>query len=152
MPTSVDTKNPTAVSSYVCARFQVMFPQAELRFLNQLFSDVTDIFTSRHPDFQANDLKYHDFEHTLQATLCMVNLLEARHKAGAEPVLNTRYTELAIASVLLHDSGYQKARSVKSGTGAQFTFMHVLRSCAFAATYLPTLGVTLKEIHTVIAN
>lgn len=127
-----------------------MFPEADLSFLNQLFADVTAIFTGLHPDYQANDLKYHDHEHTLQATVCLVKLLESRHRAGAEPALNMRYTELAIASVLLHDSGYQKARSVKTGTGAQFTFMHVLRSCSFAATYLPTLKVTLKEIHTVI--
>ncbi len=150
MPHPVDTKNPTAVAKYVCERFKNMYPEAKLDFLNQLLSDVTNIFTGKHPDFQANDLKYHDFEHTLQATVCLVTLLASRHATDAEPRLSYRNTELAIASALLHDSGYQMSRSVKTGTGAQFTFMHVLRSCAFAATYLPTINVTLKEIHTVI--
>jgi len=150
MPLSINTKDPIAVAAHVKARFKAMHPQANTRFLGRLFKDITAIFSGDHPDYQANDLRYHDFEHTLQATVCLVALLEGRHRAGTEPRLSPRQTELAIASALLHDSGYQRHRSDKSGTGAKYTFMHVLRSCSFAATYLPTLGVTLSEISGVL--
>ncbi len=41
-------------------------------------------------------------------------------------------------------------RSDEGGTGAKYTLTHVLRSCAFAASYLPTLGVTDREIATIL--
>ncbi|MEZ5414800.1 MAG: hypothetical protein R3F03_10860 [Opitutaceae bacterium] len=150
MPLSINTKDPSAVATHVKARFKHMHPGASVRFLGKLFQDITAIFSGDHPDYRANDLRYHDFEHTLQATVCLVALLEGRHRAAIEPRLSTRQTELAIASALLHDSGYQRHHSDKSGTSAKYTFMHVLRSCSFAATYLPTLGVSLNEISGVL--
>lgn len=150
MPPSINTKDPAAVAAYVIARFKVMHPRHRVTFLPRLFRDMTAIFTGQHPDYRANDLRYHDYEHTLQATICLTALLEGRHCSGAQPHLTARQTELAIASALLHDSGYQRHHSDTSGTGAKYTFMHVLRSCAFAATYLPTLRVPLPEIHSVI--
>lgn len=150
MPLFADTKNPAAVEKFVCQQFRAMHPRASLAFLHRLFGEVADIFSGRHPDYQANDLRYHDFEHTLQATVCLVCLLEGRHQAKAEPRFSARETELAIASALLHDSGYQRHYSDTKGTGAKYTFMHVLRSCAFAASYLPTLKVNLTEINGVL--
>lgn len=150
MPFSVDTKNAAAVYSFVKARFNVMFPNAGPGLLDRLFADVTAFFTGRHPDYQANDLGYHDLEHSLQATVCLIQLLEGRHKAGAEPRLNARQTELAIASALLHDTGYLKLKSDSVGSGAKYTFIHVLRSCAFAASYLPSIGANEYEIEGVL--
>jgi hypothetical protein len=150
MPSSVDTKNAAGVANYVKDRFQSMFPGEAPELLNPLFTDISNLFMGGHPDYQKNDLGYHDFEHTLQATVCMTQLLEVRHLAGAEPHLNARQTELAIASALLHDTGYLKQKSDLTGTGAKYTFIHVLRSCAFAASYLPTLGVSEYEIEGVL--
>lgn len=118
--------------------------------LEPLFRDITALFTGQHPDYQANDLRYHDFQHTLQATVCLIQLLEGRHAAGVEPHIDARQFQWAIAGVLLHDSGYQRLRSDTSGTSAKYTFVHVLRSCAYAATYLPTLGATEQEIDGVL--
>jgi hypothetical protein len=58
--------------------------------------------------------------------------------------------ELAVASVLLHDVGYLKLRSDNRGTGAKYTFCHVLRSCAFAASYLPSVGASDIEVEAVL--
>lgn len=146
MSSSVDTKNPAAVAAAVVARFKALFPGAQADRIERLFADVTDLFSGRHPDYQANDLKYHDLEHTLQATVCLTEILEGRHLAGVEPPLGARQFETAVASALLHDSGYQRLRSDTAGTSAKYTFIHVLRSCAYAASYLPTLGFTEYEI------
>lgn len=150
MLTAVNTKDPAAVAEFARARFAVMFPRAKRTGVNRLFRDVTALFTGGHPDYQANDLGYHDFEHTLQACVCLIHLLEGRHAAGVEPRLNARQLELALAAILLHDTGYQRLRSDTAGTSAKYTFIHVLRSCAYAATYLPEFGATEYEIEGVL--
>jgi hypothetical protein len=86
----------------------------------------------------------------LQATACLTLILEGRQAAGVSPPLTARNFELAISAVLLHDTGYLKLRSDKLGTGAKYTSYHVLRSCAFAAAYLPTLGANDLEVEVVI--
>jgi len=146
----VETKDPSAIADFVTEKFADMFPGADDAWLRRIFGDMENLFTGRHPDYAPCDIRYHDFEHTLQATLCITLLLEGRHLAQVEPKLNARQFELAVASALLHDSGYLKTRSDKSGTGAKYTFCHVLRSCAFAASYLPTLGATDLEVEAVL--
>lgn len=146
----VDTKDAGAVAGFVESRFTAMFPDASLDCLRRIFRDVVDWFSGRHPDFLANDVGYHDLEHTLQASVCLTLLLEGRHQAGVEPRIDPRQFELAQAAMLLHDTGYLKLRSDVSGTGAKYTFCHVLRSCAFAASYLPTMGANDQEIEAVL--
>lgn len=147
----VDTRNPAAVLELVENTFRSLYPRGDVEWVRRLFSEVVTLFAGGHPEFAAIDLRYHDLEHTLQATTCMVRLLEGRHLAGVEPRLDTRHFELAVSAALLHDSGYLHGRSEREGTGAKYTFCHVIRSCAFAASYLPTLGLNDVEIESVIA-
>ncbi|MGH7944294.1 MAG: hypothetical protein ACREH8_09070 [Opitutaceae bacterium] len=146
----VDTKDPTAVASFVADKLQHMHPGASVAWLNKVFRNIEDLFTGRLPDYLAIDLHYHDLEHTLQATVCLSLLLDGRHRAGAQPQLGPRQIELALAAALLHDTGYLKLRSDVAGTGAKYTYHHVLRSCAFAAGYLPGVGGNEQEIEIVL--
>ncbi|HEY0943661.1 MAG TPA: HD domain-containing protein [Opitutaceae bacterium] len=127
-----------------------LFPAASTDFLSRLFVDVAAMFGGRSGDFQAVDLGYHDFEHTLRASRCMAELFEGYHAADAAPTIGPRHFELGLAAILLHDTGYLKQRSDREGTGAKYTYTHVLRSCAVAASYLPTLRVSLPEIDGVL--
>ncbi len=146
----VDTKNPRAVAAFVEDKFTQMYPGAGLQWIETIMNDMQRLFEGRHPDYAACDIRYHDFEHTLQATLCITLLLEGRHAAGVEPRVNSRQFELAVSSVLLHDSGYLRTRSDNAGTGAKYTYCHVLRSCSFTASYLPTLGASDYEVEAVL--
>ena len=146
----IDTKSPSAVAAFVEGKFASMYPGADLQWLERLFSEVEKLFLGQHPDYGAVDLRYHDLEHTLQATVCLAQVLEGRHLAGVEPPLGARQYELAMSAVLLHDAGYLKLRGDTQGTGAKYTFCHVLRSCAFAASYLPTLGASDYEVEAVL--
>ena len=118
--------------------------------VRRLLADVDELFNGRYFDYQAVDIKYHDYRHTLQVTVCYVDLMAARHAADSPPPISARQFELGLAAVLLHDTGYLKLRSDRTGTGAKYTFCHVLRSCALAASYLPTVGLNLDEIETVL--
>lgn len=146
----VDTKSAPAVAAWVQAKFAGLYPDENATWLPRLFVEVADLFEGRHPDFQPIDLRYHDLEHTLQATVCLTELLAARERRAIEPRLGGRQFQLAIAAVLLHDAGYLKLRHDVRGTGAKYTFCHVLRSCAFASSYLPTFGATESEIAGVL--
>jgi hypothetical protein len=146
----VDTKNVLEVAATAQAALLRHHPAADPRVIDRLFADIEDIFHGRYLDYLPLDMRYHDFEHTLQAAFCLVRLLDGRFRAKATAVLSAREYELAIASVLLHDTGYLKLRSDCDGTGAKYTLVHVIRSCAFAASYLPTVGFTASEIDSVI--
>lgn len=146
----VDTRSPSAVTQFVESKFNAMYPGGSLQWLDQLFAEVVSFFSGDHPEYAAIDVKYHDLEHTLQATTCIVMLLEGRHLAGIEPRVDARHFELAVSAALLHDVGYLRLRSDTKGTGGKYTFCHVVRSCAFAASYLPTLGADDYEVESVL--
>jgi hypothetical protein len=147
----VDFDNPYAVAEFVRARFGVLFPSASPAMIQRLFSDVDAMFAGRNPAYAAVDLKYHNLRHTLMATVCMALILEGEYGSDAGTNLGPRDFELAIAGVLLHDSGYLKLKSDTQGTGAKYTYCHILRSCAFAASYLPQVGATDVEIDSVLS-
>jgi predicted metal-dependent HD superfamily phosphohydrolase len=147
----VDTKDPAALEAHACSLLGRLFPGHPDTLLRRLFKDVLDMFQGRYLDYQALDLRYHDLEHTLQACLCLLEIFQGRSNAGAEPRLQARELELAVAAALLHDTGYLRLRSDRSGTSAKYTHAHVLRSGAFAASYLPTIGFTAEECDVVTA-
>jgi len=128
-----------------------MHPSASDAWLARVFADVDALFAGRNPDYAPIDLRYHNLRHTLMVTVCMADLLEGHHSAGDDEPLKARDFELAIASVLLHDAGYMKLKSDTRGTGAKYTYCHILRSCAFAASYLPEVGATEAEIENVVS-
>jgi len=142
----VDTKNASAVAAWVQRQFASMYGVPSSEWLARVFSEVELLFAGRHPAYGAIDVRYHDLEHTLQATICLTELLQGCQRSADAPKITLRQFELGVASVLLHDTGYLKLRSDQSGTGAKYTFCHVLRSCAFAASYIPTLGADVAAI------
>ena len=147
----VDTKNASAVAAWVQQQCASMYGPPSSEWIGRLFSDVDGLFAGRHPAYGAIDVRYHDLEHTLQATVCLTELLQGYQHSVDTPKITRRQFELGITSVLLHDAGYLKLRSDQSGTGAKYTFCHVLRSCAFAASYVPTLGANDAEVGAILS-
>jgi hypothetical protein len=137
------------VASEIQALYQNMFPGAGSLFVPQVFGWTIDCFTGYFEDYQRVDTRYHDFEHTLQGTLCMARILHGRHRAGAKPPLTQRYFELGLLAILLHDSGYLKKRDDTQGTGAKYTATHVNRSMEFAAKLLAKKKFTGEDIWAV---
>jgi hypothetical protein len=145
----VATKDPTAVEMEVQAAYLAMFPGGDRMFVPRVFGWAIECFTGNYRDYQAVDARYHDFEHTLQGTLCLARLLRARQRTGVPPVLTERAFQLAILAILLHDTGYLKRRQDTEGTGAKYTVTHVARSADFAAQLLGDRGYSSKDIQAV---
>ncbi len=146
----VEFENSFAVGDFVCAKFEALYPGASNALLKRLFGDIDAMFAGRNPAYERNNLGYHDLRHTLMATTCMAELLEGEQAAADGIRLEARDFELAIAAVLLHDAGYLKLKSDAGGTGAKYTYCHIPRSCAFAASYLPEVGANQAEVDGVL--
>jgi hypothetical protein len=130
--------------------FEQMHPGRRPELFQRVLRDVVAMFEGRYLDYHASDTPYHDLAHTLAVTGCFAEIAAGRQMAAEMPALPARLTELGLVAALLHDTGYLKLRSDHSGTGAKYTFTHVLRSCAVASSFLPPLGVTLDELETVL--
>ncbi|MCU0791575.1 MAG: hypothetical protein MUE42_01695 [Opitutaceae bacterium] len=124
---------------------------AEARFVRQV-CDVTDRLNSgRYWSYQPNDLRYHDYQHTLQAAWAYLDLVAGLRLAEPDPApLTPREAALGFAAIMLHDTGYLKTKGDDTGIGAKYTQCHVLRSCALAASILPTFGCVKPEVDDII--
>ncbi len=142
-------KDPTVVEGYVQAAYLAIFPKGDRLFVPRVFGLAIECFTGHYADYQAVDARYHDFEHTLQGTLCMARLLHGRHCADAQPPLTERLFQLGIIGILLHDTGYLKKHDDIDGTGAKYTATHVDRSAEFAAQLLSEKGFSPADIAAV---
>lgn len=145
----VVTKDPTAVEVEVQTAYLGIFPQGDPLFVPRVFGWAIECFTGNYANYQAVDAQYHDFEHTLQGTLCMGRLLHARHRANAQPPLTEKFFQLGIIGILLHDTGYLKRRNDTQGTGAKYTATHVQRSAEFAQQLLGEKGFSVVDIKAV---
>jgi hypothetical protein len=145
----VVTRDPAAVQAAVQKEYLGMFPGGDPLFVPRVFGWAIECFTGRYADYQAVDARYHDFEHTLQGTLCLARLLFCRHRAGATPAVTEKFFQLGILGILLHDTGYLKRRSDIEGTGAKYTATHVWRSADFALRLLTEKDFTPADITSV---
>ena len=146
---AVSTKSAGAVDAEVQDACLSIFPQGNGSFVPQVFRWMKDAFEGRYANYQPIDARYHDFEHTMQGTLCTARLLRCRHEAGAEPKLTQRMFELGVLAILLHDTGYLKTKDDTQGTGAKYTVVHVGRSAEFAAKLLAEKNFSATEIKSV---
>src|ERR1051326_3336273 len=142
----VDTRVPSAVEKQVHSIYRKLFPKADAAFVPHAFEWASQCFAGTYSDYLPIDAAYHDFEHTLQGTLCLAQLLEGRHAANVQPVLTVKMFELALLAILLHDTGYLKRKEDNQGTGAKYTLVHVARSLLFAEEFLSQKGYSSSDI------
>lgn len=146
----VDTRDAQAVGARIREILLGIESQGDMSLFDAVFEDVDLMFNGQFGDFRRIDLAYHDLQHTLQASLCMAEIIAGRDRARATPVLSWRQIQLGMVAILLHDCGYLTTAADGGGTGAKFTYTHVLRSAAVAASQLPRHGVTAEEIELVV--
>ncbi len=106
----IDTRVPGVVEEEVRAIYLSMYPEGTRRAVSRAFSWAIRFFSGRFADYQAIDARYHDFEHTLQGTLCLARLLKGRQAAKAAPEASAKMFELSLLAMLFHDTGYLKRK------------------------------------------
>lgn len=140
-----DTKSPAAIQAAVAAIHGEMFSRGNHEFVPKVFGWAVEAFEGRYRDYQPIDATYHDFEHTLQGTLCYAQILRGRQRAGVAPAVPQRMFDLGLLAILLHDTGYLKVRGDNEGTGAKYTLIHVSRSANFAQQLLAEKGFSTED-------
>jgi hypothetical protein len=123
------------------------FSETKPSLCNALITFAFDLFHGKNPQFQPCDTAFHDFDHTMQATAAVVDLLAAHRQKPVIATLNQRDWELTIAAAILHDTGYLKRRNDSSGSGAKYSAIHVGRSCFHAWDLLGPFGFTRDELR-----
>lgn len=115
----------------VCRRLDADF---DLSVVRVVFDDVMRMFDGVYPGYQAIRTLYHDRSHTLDVFICAVRLMHGVHLAGT--TLSPHEMRLIMIAALLHDVGYALAVDDESGSGAQYTRVHVDRGIGFMKDYL----------------
>src|SRR5262245_12768905 len=142
----VDTRVPSEVEQQVDSIYHELYPEGDRGFVPRVFGWASQFFSGRYADYQPIDARYHDFEHTLQGTLCLARLFHGRHKAQAKPELTLQMFQLGLLAILFHDTGYLKKKDDQEGTGAKYTAIHVNRSVQFADEFLRLKGYGKTDI------
>jgi hypothetical protein len=137
---SIDFSSTADVRALARERRDHMFGAPDDDYIDEFMDAIDELFTGRHPEYLAVDTAYHDIAHTLQATLCLAELLHNRHFSAATPRIDPDDFRRALIAVLFHDVGYLKRRDDTEGTGAKYTHVHERRSCDFVRDYLPGWG------------
>lgn len=149
LPPAIASKDPNAVAAHIKKVFAELGWTSSQALIDRAITDVAAAFAGLWPNYRAIDMRYHDFGHTLQATVCITDMLPGQYRENDVPGFGQRAAEMCVLSALLHDSGFLKATDDVAGTGAKYTMVHERRSCEFGRTYLPTLGLTPEEIKDV---
>ena len=137
---SISTDDPKAVEASILETAGHCFPGQNLERISKLMEAVQDLYGGNIPPWQASDMAYHDFEHTLQVTLCWSRMfLSLKAHRKEIPVVYADFL-LGIAACLLHDTGYLKEIDDPTGTGAKYVLIHEHRSCQISRRFLMRLN------------
>lgn len=143
---SIPTDDPKAVEKAIRDIARDCFPGQDLGRFTDLMDNVERLFAGKIPPYQASDMAYHDFEHTLQVSLCWARMFQSLKIHRAEfPVVYADFL-LGVASCLLHDTGYLKESDDPAGTGAKYVLIHEHRSCQISRKFLMRLQWPEKAI------
>ncbi len=116
-------------------------PAFDFSVLRMIFDDVLRLFHGEYPGYYRIKTPYHNLPHTLDVFLCAARLLHGVHLSGVK--LSDREISMVIAATLFHDVGYAQVRDdgEETGTGAQYTPVHVARGIEFMRTYAREHGI-----------
>ncbi len=134
------SREPEPAWNTAVALIAEISPGYPFAVLRMVFDDVLRLFRGEYPGYYRIKTPYHNLPHTLDVFLCAVRLIHGLHHSGTK--LTDREMMLVMTATLLHDVGYaQSTDSRESGTGAQFTPVHVPRGIEFMRRYAAEHGI-----------
>ncbi len=143
----INTRDFSAVKTYIAEAYLQQFPGADSSFIDPLLDTVELMFDGRYKNFGEFRTKYHDREHTLQASICMNRLMQGRILSGESPPLTADHFRIGLTAILMHDVGYMQDQDDHEGTGAKYTLEHEQRSCDITAKFLQESGWSGHDIQ-----
>lgn len=132
----IDFSTSSEIRQMIRDRHNFLFGVSDDGFIDEYIDTVENLFSGNHSEYQAMDTAYHDITHTLQATLCLTELICHRHQNNTLPQITAQDFRRAFVAVLMHDIGFLKKNGDNDGTGAKYSHLHEKRSCTIARKML----------------
>jgi hypothetical protein len=133
----IDMHDPDAIMEEVKTIAVSVSPAIDFAPINSAYLDILRLFTGRFPGYQGCNTAYHDIFHTLDVLLASLRLVHGVATTGTD--FSAREISEILLTALMHDTGYIQLQTESSGTGAQYTSIHVERSIDFISSYFPCL-------------
>ena len=122
-------------------------PHYDFTLIQTVYDDVVRLFRGEYPEYCAIKTLYHDLSHTLDVLLCGLRLMHGVHLSGDH--LTDDEITLIISALLMHDIGYAQRLTEESGSGAQYTQVHVQRGIEFMQHYFSEHKLPESSIHSI---
>jgi hypothetical protein len=143
----INFRSSLQIRGIIKKRYRSIFGETDGGFIDEYIGTVENLFDGKYPEYQAMDTAYHDITHTLQATLCLAELLFRRFQSNVAPHIQAIDFRRALVAVLLHDIGFLKKVDDNEGTGAKYSHIHEHRSCVFARELLEGRGWSEDDVR-----
>jgi hypothetical protein len=134
----VDTSKPRSILADAKRFFRADYPKADFTRVEKAFLLAKRLYDGRYPGYLSCAVAYHDFVHSLSVFAAASRLLDGCELSGTA-IGPDRAAETLVAA-LFHDCGFIREEGDQSGTGAQYTKVHVDRSAAFVRREAGALG------------
>jgi len=125
----MDLAKPRRILSEARRTFKTNFPDADFKPVEKAFLLTKRLYDGRFPGYLPCAVDYHNYVHCVAVFEAVSSILDGCVLSGLGPVPDIA-AETCLAA-LLHDAGYIREEGDETGTGAQYTKVHVDRSAAF---------------------
>lgn len=140
----ISKHDPTEVMIEGLKIFSYHYPQKEFVPIANVYHQIINLFKGRFKGYKACNTEYHDINHTLDAFLASLRIVDGYILAGNK--FNMEILIKLLIATLLHDTGYIQEETDNDGTGAKYTKFHVMRSVEFLEKNYKTLKVNQNDI------
>jgi hypothetical protein len=118
----VNMRDPVQVRDASKDLVESVFPSTDFSHIDEVYSDVLEMFAGTFSGFQENNNPYHDLSHSLGTYMTGLRLLHGLQVARKEEIPPPVVVSTA-ALLLLHDEG-MLPRNTDTGLGAEHTIGH----------------------------
>lgn len=109
-------------------------PTLDLDLLKKIHQDLTTFFSGASPEFQKNNLPYHNLRHSLMVVLASARLFHGLHCNNVSMSSDTLLKGLLAA--YFHDTGMLLEQGDPASSGTEYMANHEERSVQFLTNYI----------------
>jgi len=113
-------------------------PSINLDLIQEVHHDLSAFFSGTHPDFQKNNLPYHNLRHSQMVVLATIRLFHGLH-CNCVPVTSDMLQKGLLAAYF-HDTGMLRLEGDPAHSGTQYIANHEARSILFLKNYATDKG------------
>ena len=113
-------------------------PKTDLNLIREVHNDLATFFAGSHPDFQKNNLPYHNLRHSQSVVLATIRLFDGLHW-NCTPITADMLLRGLLAAYF-HDTGMLLIEGDPAHSGTEYMADHEARSILFLQHYAARKG------------